>query len=77
MDDGRGTTDERGSTDGRKLLDEWRYWLVGAIVMTAIWGFMSFRQGHAVFYWPSFALGVWALILLLAPLLPRRGGGRD
>jgi hypothetical protein len=40
---------------------EWRPWLGGALLMIGIWAMTSLIAGHALFFWPAFPIGFWAL----------------
>nr|WSX21941.1 DUF1707 domain-containing protein [Streptomyces tubercidicus] len=62
---------ERDRKDLREWLDEWRYWLGGAVIMSAIWGIGCFRDHELTYYWPLFPLGVWAAVLIAIALWPR------
>src|SRR5689334_5986205 len=43
---------------------EWRPWLGGTLLMLGIWAMTSLIVGHALFFWPIFPIGSWALSLL-------------
>lgn len=48
-----------------RVPDRRRYWACGriALVLVGIWLITSVATGHAVFFWPLFPLGIWALVL--------------
>lgn len=50
---------------------EWRWWLGGAVIMSAVWGAQAIRSGLD-FYWPLVPLGIWAAILVAVAIWPRR-----
>lgn len=54
----------------RDWMDEWRWWLGGAIIMTGIWGVTSISSQTLLPYWPFIPLGIWATILLAAAVWP-------
>ncbi len=56
-------------TDLREWLEEWRWWLGSALVMSAIWGVQVVRSGPD-FYWPLIPLGIWAAILVAVAIWP-------
>ncbi|WP_131102696.1 DUF1707 SHOCT-like domain-containing protein [Streptomonospora litoralis] len=56
-------------------VDEWRWWLGGAVIMTGIWGVTSIMGGNLVPYWPLVPLGIWAAILVAAAIWPDEGSG--
>jgi len=62
---------ERRRHDRGEWLAEWRYWLGGAVIMNAIWGFQGIRDGELERYWPIVPLGIWAAILIAAAIWPR------
>ncbi len=59
----------RRDSDLREWLQEWRWWLGGAVVMSAIWGVEAVRSGPD-FYWPLIPLGIWAAILVAEAIWP-------
>lgn len=61
---------ERRRRDRGEWLAEWRYWLGGAVVMTAIWGVQSVRDGELERYWPVVPIGIWAAILVAVAIWP-------
>jgi hypothetical protein len=63
--------DERAQrrSDLRGRLEEWRWWLGGAVIMTAIWGVQAIRSG-ADFFWPVVPLGISAAILVAVAIWP-------
>ncbi|HEV7805932.1 MAG TPA: hypothetical protein VGO80_08940 [Solirubrobacteraceae bacterium] len=62
---------ERDRADLTAWLAEWRYWLGGAVIMTAIWGVNSLRSGQLEAFWPLVPLGIWAAVLLAVAIWPR------
>jgi hypothetical protein len=62
---------ERRRRDRGEWLTEWRYWLAGVVIMNAIWGVQSIRDGELERYWPVVPLGIWAAILIAAAIWPR------
>ncbi|MFJ3948688.1 hypothetical protein ACIPXV_01245 [Streptomyces libani] len=64
---------ERDRRDLRAWIEEWRYWLGGAVIMSAVWGVHCFRKGELEFYWPLLPLGVWAAVLVAIAVWPRGG----
>jgi hypothetical protein len=40
---------------------DWRPWLGGALLLVGIWAMTSLIAGHALFFWPAFPIGFWAL----------------
>ncbi|WP_344102660.1 DUF1707 domain-containing protein [Nocardiopsis rhodophaea] len=51
-------------------VDEWRWWLGGAVIMTGIWGVTSIMGGALLPFWPLVPLGIWAAILVAAAIWP-------
>jgi hypothetical protein len=43
---------------------EWRSWLGGTLLLLGIWAMTSLIAGHALFFWPIFPIGFWALALI-------------
>lgn len=56
-------------------VDEWRWWLGGAVIMTGIWGVTSVMGGALLPYWPLVPLGIWAAILVAAAIWPDESSG--
>ncbi|WP_046471292.1 DUF1707 SHOCT-like domain-containing protein [Allosalinactinospora lopnorensis] len=56
-------------------VDEWRWWLGGAIIMTGIWGVTSIMGGTLLPFWPLVPLGIWAAILIAAAIWPDENSG--
>ncbi|RCV50665.1 DUF1707 SHOCT-like domain-containing protein [Marinitenerispora sediminis] len=54
----------------REWLDEWRYWLGGAIIMTGIWAVTSVVGGRPLQFWPLIPLGIWAAVLVAGLVWP-------
>lgn len=61
---------EKQERDRRRYFEEWRLWLAVSVLLTLIWGFMSWRADHLVSFWPRYIIGIWALVLIVAPLFP-------
>lgn len=61
----------------RDWVDEWRYWLGGAIIMTGIWGVLSAATQELQDFWPVIPLGIWAAILLAAAVWPDDSSRQD
>lgn len=68
------TRAERDRKDMAEWLAEWRYWLGGLVLMSAIWGVRCLQKGELTHYWPLAPLGVWAAVLVAMAIWPRRGG---
>ncbi|PSL00651.1 uncharacterized protein DUF1707 [Murinocardiopsis flavida] len=56
-------------------VDEWRWWLGGAIIMTGIWTVTSVMAGDPLTFWPLVPLGIWAAILVAAAVWPDESSG--
>ncbi|GAA1781551.1 hypothetical protein GCM10009834_46540 [Streptomonospora arabica] len=56
-------------------VDEWRWWLGGAVIMSGIWGVTSIMGGDLLPYWPLVPLGIWAAILVAAAIWPDENSG--
>ncbi|GAB3448926.1 hypothetical protein GCM10027570_22920 [Streptomonospora sediminis] len=56
-------------------VDEWRWWLGGAVIMSGIWGVTSIMGGDLLPYWPLVPLGIWAAILVAAAIWPDESSG--
>lgn len=56
-------------SDARDWLQEWRWWLGGAVIMSTIWGVRVLRSGPG-FYWPLIPLGIWAAVLVAVAIWP-------
>jgi len=54
--------------DRRQYKREWGYWLGGAIILLAVYAFMASRSGNWGWFWPGIPLGIWAVVLIVAPL---------
>lgn len=61
----------RRDSETREWLQEWRWWLGGAVIMTAIWAAQAARSGPD-FYWPLAPLGIWAAVLVAAAIWPSK-----
>ncbi|MEO6087226.1 MAG: DUF1707 domain-containing protein [Umezawaea sp.] len=57
----------------KEFRQEWGYWVGGGVVMTGVWGVVSYAQGELKFFWPLSALVVWGLVLLAEMIWPRDG----
>ncbi|MFE1175216.1 DUF1707 domain-containing protein [Streptomyces sp. NPDC058773] len=68
---------ERDRKDLREWLEEWRHWLGGAVIMSAVWGVNCLRKHELTYYWPMLPLGVWAAVLVAIAVWPRGGEGGD
>ena len=64
------------SSAWKEWIDEWRWWLGGAIIMSSIWGVTSLLAGSLLPFWPLIPLGIWAAILLAAAIWPHNDGSR-
>ncbi|MDA2814558.1 DUF1707 domain-containing protein [Nocardiopsis sp. RSe5-2] len=60
----------------KEWVDEWRWWLGGAVIMTGIWGVTSIMGGALLPFWPLVPLGIWAAILVAAAIWPDENSGR-
>ena len=58
------------ASDLVEWLQEWRWWLGGAVIMSSIWGVQAIAAGPG-FFWPLVPLGVWAAILVAVVIWPR------
>jgi hypothetical protein len=56
-------------------VDEWRWWLGGAVIMTGIWGVTSVMSEGLLPFWPLVPLGIWAAILVAAAIWPDENSG--
>lgn len=65
------TRAERDRKDLKEWLAEWRYWLGGAVVLSAAWGVRCVRKGELTYYWPLAPLGIWAAVLIAIAIWPR------
>ncbi|WP_199816609.1 DUF1707 domain-containing protein [Streptomyces griseus] len=54
---------------------EWRHWLGGLVVLSAIWGVNCLHEGELAFYWPVTPLGIWAAALVARAIRPDRRKG--
>ncbi|MGW6917235.1 DUF1707 SHOCT-like domain-containing protein [Kitasatospora sp. NPDC054939] len=68
------TRAERDRKDLAEWLAEWRYWLGGLVIMSAVWGTRCLQKGELTHYWPAAPLGVWAAVLIAIAIWPRPGG---
>ncbi|NXY94647.1 DUF1707 domain-containing protein [Streptomyces sp. BR123] len=69
------TRAEQDRKDLAEWLAEWRYWLGGLVLMTAVWGVRCLQEGELTYYWPVAPLGVWAAVLVAVAIWPRQGDG--
>lgn len=60
----------RRDSDMREWLQEWRWWLGGAVILSAVWGVQAIRTGPD-FFWPLVPLGIWAAVLIAVAIWPR------
>ncbi|MFF9909212.1 DUF1707 domain-containing protein [Streptomyces sp. NPDC013457] len=67
------TRAEKDRKDMADWLAEWRYWLGGLLIMSAVWGVRCLHKGELTYYWPAAPLGVWAAVLLAMAVWPRNG----
>ncbi|MFE5631016.1 DUF1707 domain-containing protein [Streptomyces sp. NPDC056470] len=65
------TRAEKDRKDMAEWLAEWRYWLGGLVIMSAVWGVRCVQKGELTYYWPVAPLGVWAAVLLAIAIWPR------
>lgn len=65
------TRTEQDRKDLGEWLAEWRYWLGGAVIMSAVWGANCVREGELTRYWPVMPLAVWAAVLVAIAIWPR------
>ncbi len=65
---------ERDRKELREYLAEWRWWLAGVLVLTGSWMVIGVSRQDFGRFWPAIPLGVWALVLIALPLLPRPDG---
>ncbi|MDV7989622.1 DUF1707 domain-containing protein [Rhodococcus sp. IEGM 1374] len=66
-----GTKDvDRSRSEWREYLDEWRWWLGGAVVMNGIWAVQWISDGEPNNYWPLWPLGIWGVILIAMAFMP-------
>ncbi|UNO41642.1 DUF1707 domain-containing protein [Streptomyces sp. MST-110588] len=71
------TREERDRADLREWLAEWRYWLGGGVILSAIWGVQCLKDHELRFYWPLAPLGIWAAVLVAIALWPRGKGDQE
>ncbi|MFD4370450.1 DUF1707 domain-containing protein [Streptomyces sp. NPDC058486] len=67
----RPSAEERKRKELAEWYAEWRHWLGGLVIMTAIWGVNGLGDGDVGFYWPVTPLAIWAAVLVAAALRPR------
>ncbi|MFG3255540.1 DUF1707 domain-containing protein [Streptomyces sp. NPDC048172] len=60
----------REREDLTEWLAEWRYWLGGAFLMSAVWGVKSVSDGELAYYWPWMPLAIWAAVLVALAIWP-------
>ncbi len=61
---------DRRQQDTKAWLDEWRYWLGGAVIMIGIWGGQSIADGELQRFWPVAPLAIWAAVLVAIAVWP-------
>ncbi len=61
---------DRRAQETRAWLDEWRYWLGGAVIMMGIWGAQSVKDGELREFWPVVPLAIWAAVLVAIAVWP-------
>lgn len=71
----RPSSEERKRKELAEWYAEWRAWLGGLVIMSAIWGVSGLRDGDYGFYWPVTPLAIWAAVLVASALRP--GGKKD
>jgi hypothetical protein len=54
---------------------EWRSWVGASLLLLGIWAATSLAAGHALFFWPAFPIGIWALSMLACASGARSGHG--
>ncbi|MFC4561143.1 DUF1707 domain-containing protein [Nocardiopsis mangrovi] len=54
----------------REWINEWRYWLGGAVIMIGIWAVTSVSNGEPQDFWPLIPLGIWAAVLIAGLFFP-------
>lgn len=67
----RSSADDRRRRDNQRYLDEWRLWFVVSLILTGVWAFLSWRAERLTFFWPTFVIGIWAALLIVAPFFHR------
>lgn len=63
--------DQQRDEDVRKWVQEWKTWLGVSLILAGVWGVMSFRAGELLHFWPMYAIAIYAVVILVAPLFPR------
>lgn len=71
-----GSRERAPSSVWKEWIDEWRWLLGGAIIMTSVWGVTSFLSGTLLPFWPLVPLGIWTAILLAMAVWPKNDGSR-
>lgn len=52
-------------TDARSNLAFFSGWMSMSLMTTVIWGLMSLHRGHVIWFWPSFVIIPWGVLLLV------------
>ncbi|MDQ0749610.1 hypothetical protein QF034_003841 [Streptomyces africanus] len=71
------TRDDRNRKDLHDWLTEWRYWLGGAVILSALWAARCAQREELSHYWPVTPLGVWAAVLIALAIWPRGSDGTE
>ncbi|MDQ1018070.1 hypothetical protein QFZ43_004619 [Streptomyces afghaniensis] len=71
------TRADRNRKDLHDWLTEWRYWLGGAVILSAVWAARCAQRGELTHYWPVTPLGVWAAVLIALAIWPRGSDDAD
>lgn len=61
---------DRREQETKAWLDEWRYWLGGAVIMVGVWGAQSVSDGEPQRFWPLVPLAIWAAVLVAIAVWP-------
>lgn len=67
--DAAAALESQRSSDLTAWLEEWRWWLGTAVVLSSVWGVQAARGGLD-FFWPLIPLSVWAAILVAVAIWP-------
>ncbi|NYI98681.1 hypothetical protein HNR12_004958 [Streptomonospora nanhaiensis] len=62
----------RRGKGGKGMVEEWRSWGGGAVIMTGIWLVTSIASGEMQPYWPLIPLGIWAAVLVASLIFPEK-----
>ena len=60
----RAAAEQRRRNQQRALLDAWKTWFGGAVIMIGIWGVTSLTSGELQNFWPAIPLGIWAVVII-------------